>query len=87
MTWFQQAFKLVSTACALRPSLDSRDAAAINAATDFGLALYPIALLWHVQMSKRVKVGVCMLLSLGMFMGVCAILKGVQLARKSCQPD
>ena len=30
-------------------------------------------------MSKRLKLGVCVLLGLGVFMGICAIIKAVQL--------
>lgn len=47
----------------------------INAATAFGLAIYPIFLLWHLQMPKRLKLGAGLLLSLSMFVGICAIMR------------
>lgn len=52
---------------------------AINAGTAFGLALYPVFIVWDLQMSKRLKFGICILLGIGVFMGICAILKAVQL--------
>ncbi|KAL9000871.1 MAG: hypothetical protein Q9169_000626 [Polycauliona sp. 2 TL-2023] len=40
--------------------------------SDFVLALFPILLLWNVQLSKRTKLGLCMLMGLGVITaGIC----------------
>ena len=40
--------------------------AIISIASDFALALFPIALLWNVQISLRIKAGLCSLMALGL---------------------
>ena len=42
-----------------------------NAATDLGLALYPIYLFWNIQLAPHVKWGVCAVMSLGLV--ACAV--------------
>ncbi|KAL8686634.1 MAG: hypothetical protein Q9224_005387 [Gallowayella concinna] len=44
---------------------------------DWLLATIPIACLWNMQIGKRQKVGICALMSLGYFSGVCAIVRTV----------
>ncbi|KAI9652253.1 MAG: hypothetical protein M1831_007101 [Alyxoria varia] len=52
---------------------------AINAATDFGLAFYPSLIIWDLHMSRPLKLAISAILGLGAFMGVCAIMKALQL--------
>lgn len=40
--------------------------ALISVISDFVLALFPIALLWKVPIQTRIKVGLCILMSLGL---------------------
>ena len=42
---------------------------------DFALALYPITVFWTLQMSLKKKIGVCLLLSLGVVAGGVAVEK------------
>ncbi|CAL8584531.1 hypothetical protein XPA_010122 [Xanthoria parietina] len=44
---------------------------------DWLLATLPIAMLWNMQISKQRKVGICVLMGLGYFSGVCAIVRTV----------
>lgn len=46
-----------------------------NAATDIVLALYPIGIVYHLQMAKKVKIGLCVLMGLGLFTAVCSLVK------------
>ncbi|KAK3314369.1 hypothetical protein B0H66DRAFT_504351, partial [Apodospora peruviana] len=50
-------------------------AGAYSAAMDFGLAVFPTILIWHLQMGKREKLGVLLAMSLGVFAGITAIVK------------
>ena len=45
------------------------------AATDLILALYPITIFWNLQMRLRIKIGICVLLGLGVFTSVCGAIK------------
>lgn len=51
--------------------------AAYSAFCDFVLALYPILILWELQMALRVKIGLCVLMALGVLAGVCGIMRAV----------
>ena len=39
--------------------------AIISVVSDFGLAFYPILILWKLQMKTKNKVGLCFLMGLG----------------------
>ena len=54
---------------------------------DLVLALYPITLLWTLQMSKILKIGLCFLMGLGTVACACAIVKTVKLANISKSDD
>lgn len=43
--------------------------------TDFFLALYPSYIIWNLKAPLRIKIGLCVLLGLSMFTGVCAAIK------------
>lgn len=42
---------------------------------DWILATMPIVFMWNIRMRIRVKVGICLLMGLGYFTGVCAIVR------------
>lgn len=42
---------------------------------DWVLATLPIVFMWNIQMRIRVKVGICVLMGLGYFTGICAIVR------------
>ncbi|KAK1750344.1 hypothetical protein QBC47DRAFT_455275 [Echria macrotheca] len=50
-------------------------ASAYSAAMDFALALFPVILIWHLQMGNKEKFGVLIAMSLGVFAGIIAIVK------------
>ncbi|KAI4263404.1 MAG: hypothetical protein L6R42_001453 [Xanthoria sp. 1 TBL-2021] len=51
--------------------------ALISVVSDFVLALFPIALLWKVPIQTRIKVGLCILMSLGLITAACCIVRTV----------
>ncbi|KAI9722447.1 MAG: hypothetical protein M1828_004814 [Chrysothrix sp. TS-e1954] len=51
--------------------------AAYSALSDFVLALYPIIILWELQMAMRVKAGLGALMALGVLAGVCGVMRAV----------
>lgn len=51
--------------------------AVISVWSDFLLALYPILILWKVQMSWKSKIGVWILMGLGVIVGSCCIVRTV----------
>lgn len=46
-----------------------------SAAMDFFLAIFPWFVLWDLNMKRREKITVCLSLSLGVFAGVCGIIR------------
>lgn len=50
-----------------------------SAITDVILALYPIHLIWGVQMSKRLKIGLCCLMGFGLLAAVTSTIKTIEL--------
>ncbi|KAI3391087.1 hypothetical protein diail_7965 [Diaporthe ilicicola] len=46
-----------------------------TAAMDFFLALFPWFVLWNLNMKRREKITVCLSLSLGVFAGVCGVIR------------
>lgn len=46
-----------------------------SAAMDFFLAIFPWFVLWDLNMKKREKITVCVSLSLGVFAGVCGVIR------------
>ncbi|OXV05604.1 hypothetical protein Egran_06628 [Elaphomyces granulatus] len=55
----------------------------LSALCDFILALYPITFLWELQLKRSVKIGLCMLMGLGILPGICAICKTVKVQQLS----
>ncbi|MCJ1265819.1 hypothetical protein MMC22_005700 [Lobaria immixta] len=51
---------------------------AVSAFTDFLLSLLPIVIFQHLQIDKRSKIILCVLMSLGVFTGVIAIVRATQ---------
>ena len=49
--------------------------------TDLVLAGYPIVVFWNLQMPRRLKVGLCLLMGMGIFSCACACLKTFQIAQ------
>ncbi|KAK3394833.1 integral membrane protein [Podospora didyma] len=47
----------------------------VSAVIDIGLALLPIAILWHVRLNKRTKYGIALLLSMGLLAGIALIVR------------
>ncbi|KAN0077824.1 hypothetical protein V8E54_006128 [Elaphomyces granulatus] len=50
----------------------------LSALCDFILALYPVTFFWELQLKRSVKIGLCMLMGLGILPGICAICKTVK---------
>ena len=48
---------------------------AASALCDWILASLPIVFMWNIQMRVRIKVGICLLMGLGYFTGICAIVR------------
>ncbi|MCJ1277470.1 hypothetical protein MMC21_005283 [Puttea exsequens] len=48
-----------------------------SALGDLILAIYPIVVFWNLQMSKKLKIGLCLLMSGGVIATACAIVKTV----------
>ncbi|KAJ5633418.1 hypothetical protein N7490_009757 [Penicillium lividum] len=46
-----------------------------SALCDLTLALYPVLFFWNVRLNRRVKIGLCVLMGLGVAACVCAIVK------------
>ncbi|KAL8669693.1 MAG: hypothetical protein Q9168_005722 [Polycauliona sp. 1 TL-2023] len=51
--------------------------AIISIISDFALALFPVAILWKVQIELRIKAGLCFLMSLGLMTAACCIVRTV----------
>lgn len=51
--------------------------ALISIISDFVLALFPIVLLWKVQIAPRIKAGLCTLMGLGLITAACCIVRTV----------
>ncbi|KAI4199304.1 MAG: hypothetical protein LQ350_004686 [Teloschistes chrysophthalmus] len=51
--------------------------AIISIISDFALALFPIALLWKIQIDLRIKAGLCALMALGLITAACCIVRTV----------
>ena len=54
---------------------------------DFVLAVFPLAILWNVKLSKKKKFGLVFLMGLGVFAGACGIVKTIQLPSLSARSD
>lgn len=52
--------------------------AIISIISDFILALFPIVLLWKVQIATRIKAGLCTLMALGLITAACCTVRTVQ---------
>ncbi|KAI9669920.1 MAG: hypothetical protein M1831_006956 [Alyxoria varia] len=58
-----------------------------SAFLDFLFALYPVKVFWSLEMSVKRKIGLSVLMGLGVFAGVIAIIKTVQLPRLNHTTD
>ena len=52
----------------------------VSLLADFTFAILPIFFLWKIQMKKRIKVAICILMGLGVFTGIFAIARTVLLS-------
>lgn len=59
----------------------------LHAAADFILALVPITIIWDLQLSVRKRVSLILLLSAGIFSGVCSAIKTAQLSSLTSRSD
>ncbi|OCL08125.1 hypothetical protein AOQ84DRAFT_268068, partial [Glonium stellatum] len=60
---------------------------AISSFTDFALALFPVPIIWNLQMALGKKIAVCLLMGLGCFAGISAIIRTTKLAKLTAQSD
>ena len=51
--------------------------AIISAVSDFAFAFYPILILWNMSISLKDKIGVVLLMGLGVVVGTCCIVRTV----------
>lgn len=51
------------------------------------LALYPIGIVYQLQMRKKLKFGLCILMGVGLFTAVCSIVKTYQFKDVSGSDD
>ncbi|KAI9665494.1 MAG: hypothetical protein M1831_001636 [Alyxoria varia] len=51
--------------------------AIVSVLSDFGLALYPVLMLWNIKMNLPNKIGVCIIMGLGVIVGTCCIVRTV----------
>ncbi|KAL9055446.1 MAG: hypothetical protein Q9162_003544 [Coniocarpon cinnabarinum] len=58
-----------------------------NAATDLVLAVYPISIIYRLQMRLRLKLGLCILMGIGLFTAICSIVKTCQFKRVEATQD
>ena len=54
---------------------------------DFILALLPITIIWGLQLNKKKRLGLITIMGLGVFAGICAIVKTSQLPSLGAQSD
>ncbi|KAL9018403.1 MAG: hypothetical protein Q9185_004310 [Variospora sp. 1 TL-2023] len=54
---------------------------------DFALSLTPITIVWNLQLSRAKKVALSMLLGLGIFSGICAVVKTVYVPTLTAKSD
>ncbi|KAL5115577.1 hypothetical protein ACEQ8H_006553 [Pleosporales sp. CAS-2024a] len=60
---------------------------ALSAFTDFNLALFPVTVLWSLQMPWMRKAAVCTLMGFGCLAGIAAIIRTTKLAKLAQQTD
>ncbi|MCJ1318994.1 hypothetical protein MMC15_004326 [Xylographa vitiligo] len=58
-----------------------------GAATDLLLALYPVFIIYNLQIQLRLKVILCFLMGLGVFTAICSLVKTAQFNRLEISPD
>lgn len=58
-----------------------------NTAVDFVLSLIPIRIIWGLKLRMRQRLGIVLLLSIGVFSGVCSAIKTAQLASLTARSD
>ena len=51
--------------------------AVISIVSDFVFALFPVLLLWRIQIDLNMKVGLCLLMGLGFITGACCLVRTV----------
>ncbi|KAI5864894.1 hypothetical protein GGS23DRAFT_604347 [Durotheca rogersii] len=80
----------VPGAVCLHPTIQANYATftcAYSSFLDFVLALVPVTFVWKLRMSTRRKIGLCILLGMGVLSGVCAAIKTVQSSNLSVRED
>ncbi|PVH96577.1 hypothetical protein DM02DRAFT_617120 [Periconia macrospinosa] len=60
---------------------------ALSAFTDFSLAIYPITVLWNLQMAFQKKILVCCLMGFGSIAGIAAIVRTTKLSKLGTGTD
>jgi hypothetical protein len=60
---------------------------ALSAFTDFNLALFPVSVIWSLQMPWARKAAVCALMGFGCIAGIAAIVRTTKLAKLAEQTD
>ncbi|MCJ1417264.1 hypothetical protein MMC32_003606 [Xylographa parallela] len=58
-----------------------------GAATDLLLALYPVFIIYNLQIQLRLKIILCFLMGLGVFTAICSLVKTAQFNRLEISPD
>ena len=51
------------------------------------MALYPISIMWNLQMNLQLKIGLCVCMGLGVITGICACFKSYYLHELSARSD
>ncbi|KAI1371082.1 hypothetical protein F4677DRAFT_436728 [Hypoxylon crocopeplum] len=59
----------------------------VNCAVDFALAFLPVTFIWNLQLPPRQRIGLMLLLSGGLFSGICAAIKTSQLVYLASRSD
>ncbi|KAI5917161.1 hypothetical protein F4810DRAFT_697611 [Camillea tinctor] len=80
----------VSEAICLNPAIQANFATftcAYSSFLDFVLALIPITFVWNLKMETRKRIGICTLLGMGAFSGICAAIKTAQSSELGIRED
>lgn len=65
----------------------SKTQKAYGAFVDFAFAIYPTSLVYNLKIGKRLKLGISSLMAAGVFSGVCAVVKTVEVERVVAKDD
>ncbi|KAJ5382274.1 hypothetical protein N7517_000185 [Penicillium concentricum] len=67
--------RVPSNGCSLNLTIMATIMCAWSAVLDFVLALFPWVALWNLNMKKKEKYTICLSLSLGIFAGICGVIR------------